>query len=269
MKTRIITAIVALLVFVPLLIIGGVPFQLLITLLAAIGIFEFLRMKEIHIFSIEGMITLIATISLTVSQSPILTQGPLFNIKPIDNLHVFFLCILLLMILTVYRENHFSIDEAAYCSLGSLYVGGGFGGVLLVRNIGISMVLFIFIIIWSTDTFAYFTGRKFGQHKLAPKISPNKTIEGSIGGTLCAAVIALVYTHFYNLLAFSWIEIIIMVICISVFGQMGDLVESAYKRHFNIKDSGKLLPGHGGILDRFDSTFFAMFMFQIILTILQ
>ena len=117
------------------------------------------------------------------------------------------------------------------------------------------MLVFVFCIIWGTDTFAYFTGRAFGKHKLAPAISPNKTIEGSIGGVIGAIGLGTIALKLFNPLGFHFVEMTILMIALSVFGQLGDLVESAYK----------IFPGHGGVLDRFDSTFFAMFMFQIVL----
>ena len=126
------------------------------------------------------------------------------------------------------------------------------------------MAIFVFLIIWGTDSFAYIFGRKFGKHKLAPDISPNKTIEGSIGGVIGSLGLGLLVVPFYNPVNFSVLEFVLLIVSLSVFGQLGDLVESAYKRQFNVKDSGKLFPGHGGVLDRFDSTFFAMFMFQIL-----
>ncbi len=96
-------------------------------------------------------------------------------------------------------------------------------------------------------------GRKLGRHKLAPHISPNKTWEGSIGGTLVATVIVGLYAYFYPQGNYSLLTTILLIVIVSVIGQFGDLVESALKRYYGVKDSGKILPGHGGILDRFDS----------------
>ena len=172
---------------------------------------------------------------------------------------------MLLMSLTVYKSETLSIEDVSFLSLIALYVGGGFSGILFVREYGFGMLVFVFCIIWGTDTFAYFTGRAFGKHKLAPAISPNKTIEGSIGGVIGAIGLGTIALKLFNPLGFHFVEMTILMIALSVFGQLGDLVESAYKRRFNVKDSGKIFPGHGGVLDRFDSTFFAMFMFQIVL----
>ncbi len=96
-------------------------------------------------------------------------------------------------------------------------------------------------------------GRKLGRNKLAPHVSPNKTWEGSIGGTVVATIIVGVFAYFYPQGNYSLLTTVLLTIVLSVFGQLGDLVESALKRYYGVKDSGKILPGHGGILDRFDS----------------
>lgn len=112
----------------------------------------------------------------------------------------------------------------------------------------------IFIFAWGTDTFAYLSGSLFGKHKLCPKLSPKKTIEGSIGGILGAGIITFLYARYFNL------SPVVTFILISVFGsiisQIGDLVASKIKRITGIKDFGFIMPGHGGILDRFDSILF-------------
>ena len=111
--------------------------------------------------------------------------------------------------------------------------------------------------VWTTDSGAYFVGRKLGKHKLWPEISPKKTIEGSIGGVVIAVIFAVLMQLIYPF-ASSWTLLIVVTIIASIIGQMGDLVESAIKRHYGVKDSGTILPGHGGILDRFDSLLFAV-----------
>ncbi|MDZ7835398.1 MAG: phosphatidate cytidylyltransferase [Alkalibacterium sp.] len=108
------------------------------------------------------------------------------------------------------------------------------------------------LVIWATDTGAYLIGRKIGKTKLAPTISPNKTIEGSLGGTILASAFAFAYLLYFPQSESLFSSFFLMVV-ISVTGQIGDLLESKIKREYHVKDSGHLLPGHGGILDRFDS----------------
>ena len=100
-------------------------------------------------------------------------------------------------------------------------------------------------------------GRKIGKHKLAPHISPNKTWEGSIGGTVVAVIVAAIYLYFFPQ-KYSYGVMVALTLLFSIGGQLGDLIESALKRHYGVKDSGKILPGHGGIFDRFDSIMFVL-----------
>lgn len=118
-----------------------------------------------------------------------------------------------------------------------------------------SVILGVFILIWSNDTFAYLVGKNFGRHKLAKEISPNKTIEGFVGGMLACFFMSYFIAQ-YNV-DLSLIQWIVIAGLVSVFGVMGDLIESMFKRQAGLKDSSNLIPGHGGFLDRFDSVIFA------------
>lgn len=133
----------------------------------------------------------------------------------------------------------------------------------LTRDAGLYYVLFALLIVWSTDTGAYFIGRQFGKHKLAPHVSPNKTVEGFIGGIVSAIIIAGGFFYLMNLSGNIGLVILALIV-LSIFGQLGDLVESALKRFYGVKDSGKILPGHGGILDRFDSLLFVLPLLHIL-----
>ncbi|MFZ4930682.1 phosphatidate cytidylyltransferase [Chryseobacterium sp. Mn2064] len=111
-------------------------------------------------------------------------------------------------------------------------------------------VLFLFILIWSSDTFAYLVGKFFGKHKMAPKISPKKTWEGYIGGVVLTLVLSYFIEHYQPELRGNWMFVGFLV---AAFAPLGDLVESQLKRNFGVKDSGNIIPGHGGVLDRLDS----------------
>lgn len=111
-------------------------------------------------------------------------------------------------------------------------------------------VFYLFILIWSSDTFAYLAGRLFGKHKMAPKISPKKTWEGFAGGVLLTLVLSFFIQSYSEEMRGNWIVVGVLV---AVFAPLGDLVESQLKRSFGVKDSGNIIPGHGGILDRLDS----------------
>ncbi|MBR0323113.1 MAG: phosphatidate cytidylyltransferase [Bacteroidales bacterium] len=134
---------------------------------------------------------------------------------------------------------------------------------LMGTDQGWVLLIFAFLLIWVNDIFAYLTGVSIGRHKLCPRISPKKTIEGSIGGAVFTMLFAYVLNRFVlNVFFFdnymSDIEVLLLALGVVVFGTLGDLTESMMKRHAGVKDSGNIIPGHGGILDRFDATFMAM-----------
>ncbi|CAL2104390.1 phosphatidate cytidylyltransferase [Tenacibaculum sp. 190130A14a] len=117
-----------------------------------------------------------------------------------------------------------------------------------------SIILYIILLIWTNDSFAYLVGKNFGKHKLFEKVSPKKTIEGFLGGLLFAILAGFIIAK--NSIIFSVADWIIIAIIVSIMGNLGDLVESKFKRQANVKDSGTIMPGHGGLLDRLDSLFF-------------
>ena len=114
----------------------------------------------------------------------------------------------------------------------------------------------MFIMIWCNDTFAYLVGKSFGKHKLLERVSPKKTIEGFIGGIVFTIIASIIISQFYTF--FNVTLWIISALIISIFGTLGDLVESKFKREAGVKDSGNIMPGHGGILDRLDSVIFVI-----------
>lgn len=124
------------------------------------------------------------------------------------------------------------------------------------------LVLMIFALIWANDTFAYLTGRKFGRRPLYSRISPNKTFEGFIGGLLFTILGSFILDHFFPMLE-TW-QFISMAVCITIFATIGDLTESMLKRSYELKDSGKLIPGHGGILDRIDASLLCAWIVSIL-----
>ncbi|WP_027408718.1 phosphatidate cytidylyltransferase [Anoxybacteroides tepidamans] len=259
MKQRVITGVIAAALFLPIVIFGGIPFIIVTYVLGTIGLFELLRMKRIHIFS-PGAIASFLLLWIWLLREPWLTDIP---IKKMDALLI---AAFLLLIYTVITKNRFTFDEAAFAILSTLYVGFGFHYFMETRLAGLDYMFYALFIIWATDTGAYFTGRAFGRRKLWPEISPNKTVEGSIGGVICALIVAAVYQLFTHFFA-SFPLLLLMTVVLSIVGQIGDLVESAFKRHYGVKDSGNILPGHGGILDRFDSLLFMLPILHLFMNI--
>jgi phosphatidate cytidylyltransferase len=252
MKQRIITGVVAAALFVPIVFYGGLPFVLLTYFLATIGLYELLKMKNLPIFSVTGLLSLLF---LWVILFPSKYYHVLdhFNYTKTELAIVF---ILLLLTFTVITKNSFTFDDAAFSILSALYVGIGFYFFMETRQEGgLVYIFYSLFMIWATDSGAYFIGKATGKTKLWPEISPNKTVEGSIGGIVCALLVAALFVLLSNINA-TMFSLLGITVVLSVFGQIGDLVESAFKRHFNVKDSGNILPGHGGILDRFDSLLF-------------
>lgn len=257
MKTRTITAVIALLLFLPVVIIGSWPLLILVYLMAITGLYEILKMNRIHIFSLPGFLSLIALCMVLIPQesySPIIAD---FQMEIIVGLA------LIMLSTTVVSKNRFNFVDMGFCVLAVAYIGIGFMYFVETRESGLIYILYALLIVWLTDTGAYIFGKAFGRRKLWPQISPNKTIEGSLGGTLVSVLIPIVFVTTGLMDGSLWL-LIPFTMVLSVFGQMGDLVESALKRHFDVKDSGTFLPGHGGILDRFDSFIFVLPLMNIL-----
>lgn len=253
MKQRVITAVIALIIFLPLLYLGGLPFDILVTLMGIVAMSEFLIMKKKLLVSFEAIVSflLMLSILLPVFWAGFWTQDTLGG--------SFYLLALVMLVYTVISKNRFSFDDAGILLLGGLYAGLGFRFMMLARAESLWMMLYALLIVWVTDSGAYLIGRKIGKNKLAPHISPNKTWEGSLGGSLSAVVIVGAYLYFVQAaFPYSFSTMLLWTLVFSVGGQLGDLIESAFKRHYGVKDSGKILPGHGGILDRFDSLLFVL-----------
>src|SRR5574344_587093 len=246
MKKRLVTSIFIVAIVVPLLLIGGIPYKIFIMLLACLGLWEFMKARGKYPFIIQVIAYLF--IALLV----------LYNINDtsfhLDETIVLSSFMAFLIPSILYQSTgKYTINDGFYLLGGVLFLGTAFSLLVLIRNIDLYLLLYLFLIAVATDVFAYLTGKYLGKHKLAPKISPKKTWEGSIGGSLFGVIIG---TVFYLLLvnpSENIYYIQMMTLVLSIIGQIGDLVFSAIKRQYSIKDYSNLMPGHGGILDRFDS----------------
>ncbi|MEB3749596.1 MULTISPECIES: phosphatidate cytidylyltransferase [Geobacillus] len=253
MKQRIITGVIAAALFLPIVIFGGFPFIIVTYIIATVGLFELLRMKGMRPLSLAGAAGFAALWLLLV---PARYGGEWLSAGAAKFAVIVGLAFLLL-IATVVTKNALTFDEAAFVVLAVLYVGVGFFCFAAIRLTGLSYLVYALFVIWATDIGAYFCGRAFGRRKLWPEISPKKTVEGALGGIVSAVVVAAVYEWAAEPFA-SFAAALSLALLLSVFGQLGDLVESAFKRHYGVKDSGAILPGHGGVLDRFDSLLFVL-----------
>lgn len=301
MKERTITALVILVIFVPLLLVDALfpLFQLLMIVLAIIASFEMLKMYDkekalpLSMKIVTAVCSLLLYLAVLVELEPksIPNQAlMLFNIK-LKFLPTVILILLILFTSTVFCHEY---DASAIGkSLTTiLYVGIGFGAITILKYLGTRYIVYLFLITICTDSFAYIFGMLLGKHKMAPTISPKKTWEGAIGGTVVATIIATCFGLFYgdlfgnffgntsstildkvvdvNRLGYGGVVVIIVFMTLfgSVFSQIGDLVASRMKRTYGIKDFGNCFPGHGGVLDRLDSAImtsvFLLCIFQIL-----
>lgn len=250
MKQRLITGIVAGALFLGLCLIGGLLYHGLIIVMALIGYYEFVRMIKLPVFGGTAMVGYLGVLYYTFPWEQLELSVPL------DGLSTLWVFMLALLIVTVLTKNVVPIGQVSLLFLGMVYIGFGFSYIAATRGTpdghGLFWTFLLLASIWSSDAGAYFSGRLFGRHKLWPAISPNKTIEGAVGGIILAVVAALLFAAASGgRLEYGQAALIGLIA--AIVGQMGDLIQSAYKRAYDIKDSGNLLPGHGGILDRCDS----------------
>lgn len=265
MLKRIITAIVAIAIFVPILVFSDTwVFPLAMSLCATLGIIELLG-------CVGQKKNLFLVIPLTVAAAffPTFTRYMYVYGNVGSSLHelvmlalgITFLFALYIFGVAVFANKTLNITDAGLIFAASLYIIAAFTALVYIRDYidnGKYIYLLTFILAWVTDSFAYFTGRFLGRHKLIPAVSPKKTVEGAIGGVvfcvIATVVFGLVIERFFNsALSANYLVLAISGVFISVVSQIGDLVMSVIKRHYGIKDYGRLFPGHGGILDRFDS----------------
>ena len=228
-------------------------------LIVTLGLWEFYSLIEQKRFKprkLPGVLLGISVFSFFITANRLMDEYIIAS-----GLGILFLSIALIVIeLFMKSENPFA--NIAFGFLGVLYISLPFsiltipvlrGGFLSEFQYLPHYILGYFFLLWSNDTFAYLTGRAFGRTKLFERISPKKTWEGTIGGILCTQGVAyLLSIYFTELPLRDWLVVGGIV---SVFGTLGDLVESMFKRSLGVKDSGTILPGHGGILDRFDGVF--------------
>lgn len=189
-------------------------------------------------------------IYLTVT--PFLVHFIIFNDKPIKN-SLYFLALGTFIYLMFYLLSDMNINEFMIGMLSISYITFPIAFLYnLIRFSNEKYVWLIFLISFGTDTFAFFTGKLIGKHKLIPKLSPNKTVEGAIGGVIGASAVALLANHALEI-SLDFTHIIVIGVCGSIASQIGDLFASKIKRFCEIKDFGNIMPGHGGIIDRMDS----------------
>ena len=239
---RVLSGIIGVVALIVIMLTGGLVLNLAMMLLSIVALFEFYK-------AISKLDT--KPIMLVGYLSSILFLLSLYTEKISVDLILTVIVILSLSITVL--GNSRTIRDVAATLVGVLYIP--FLLFHLIYLDGTKFMWLVFIIAFGTDTFAYVVGTQFGKHKLCPNISPKKSVEGSIGGIIGSVVLSIIYGIFFNIEPL-W-SLVIMAIFGSIVSQIGDLAASRIKRLSGIKDFGKLMPGHGGALDRFDSIIFA------------
>lgn len=261
MITRIITGIVGMGLAVYVINFGSWLFSLTVLALAMLAWHEFARAfgkAEQNLSYLLGMAAIVFMVGCA-------WQG-----NSDETLAVLTVTTLLVLAEAVFFHRSFSIEQACVSMAGIFYVSLPFSHLILLRFAGADFVLssplgnmpqgcaliwLAFLGTWASDTFAFFTGSFCGRHKLCPDISPNKTVEGFVGGMIGTVLVTAAAGALFG---FFWPHMIVLGILLAATATLGDLVESTIKRHTGIKDSGSIIPGHGGVLDRFDSIMFTV-----------
>lgn len=249
MKTRILSA----LAMLPLLLVlyyGGYPLMSACFFVGFVGVHEFYKGFEAIDIHPNHWVALVATASLYVID----LSASFFEFIKIDWIMFWFFGVILLSLLTLFQIEKRKLEDALVTITGIFYVVYFSYHVQLIAETNLKFIWLVFLTAFGTDIMAYFSGYAFGKHKLCPKISPKKTIEGSIGGTIGSVLLCALFAHFF--LPEYMMHCMIIGALGGIVSQFGDLTASIFKRKMGIKDYGTLIPGHGGIMDRFDSVLF-------------
>ncbi len=261
MKSNLLTRVVIAFIFGPIILyitlLGKLPFLILVEILIILGLWEFSYLAQLKNFRILKWILLLLGILMGISVY-------LWGEKAL----IFFLLgvmYLTALVFVIKGRTQGTTADLSLSLFALFYVAGLFSFLILLREIPLQLALdyktgglwivYLLICIWSCDTFAYFIGAPLGKHKLSPSVSPKKTVEGFVGGIL-GAVAAAFFSYYVFFKSTGLNHLLVVSIFVSFIGQIGDLTESLFKRDAKIKDISHIIPGHGGILDRFDSLLF-------------
>ncbi|AEY65678.1 phosphatidate cytidylyltransferase [Clostridium sp. BNL1100] len=259
-RTRIISGLVGLVLLIGVLYLGSIVLGIAVSIIAAIGLYEFYnsisKTKGIHPIKIVGYLSIVPLLILGLEKTGwySLDLGTMTGIS---------VCLIIFasMAVIVFGHKKYNIVDACATAFGVVYIPFLMSFLIMLRNMdhGNILIWLIFIGAWGTDTLAYTFGRLFGKRKIIPEISPKKTLAGAIGGILGCILLMVIYGTIVNNyfdLDIRYIALILLGLFCGVISQIGDWAASAIKRYVDVKDFGNIMPGHGGVLDRFDSILF-------------
>ncbi len=250
LTSRILVALVAIPAIIYVTLIGGIPFFLFVLAISILSLIELYKISEKkgcfpqYVFGIIGLITI----------------EFLFFLDSLYLIMAIIVFTILSLLIELFRNKGSAFFNIGATLFGTLYLGLSLGSLMLIRktfsNEG-KIIIAIFASIWMCDTAAYFVGKKFGKHKMFVRVSPNKTWEGGTAGFFASIIIMVIAQKFFfqdSIITIA--QSLIIGTIIGVFGQLGDFIESLFKRDAGVKDSSHFIPGHGGVWDRFDSLIF-------------
>lgn len=261
MKTRLITAAGMAVVGIPILIFSKyIVFPILLSLLALCAVFEMFRVLGVeknYFISVPAYLIALALPILAYVHAEYYDSAYTLEFILISAA-VLFVYLIYLFFVAVFMRGALKFSSISECFATAVYIILSFTSLSVMRYMrnGIWNLVIILVAAWGSDVFAYFTGRLFGRHKLIPEVSPKKTVEGSIGGIVCATLLSALYGFIVSRateLTPNYIVLVVSTFVLSAVSQVGDLIASLIKREHGIKDYGRIFPGHGGVMDRFDS----------------
>ncbi len=248
MKTRILTGLVLIPVLVLVLLSNVYVITGAIALMSLAGLYEFYKATGIKNSKLLSLLGYVAGLAIVLDR----------HIPSRFAMPLIYIFMLLLFVIMLKEHKTISVNQAGLTIFSIIYIPVFLSTLIEIYLLGngIYYIWIVFIGAFMTDTFAYFSGYFFGRHKLCPNISPKKTVEGSIGGSICSVGIVLLYGLLLDKrfgIDISYIRLGILGLLIAIISQIGDLTASVIKRKYGVKDYGTIFPGHGGILDRLDS----------------
>lgn len=256
MKTRILSAIIIMLIFIPLLLIGGKTFAIFMALLGVAGLYELINIRESK-KKFPFMMKVFAYILVVFFSLNNFTSIE-FSSTLDYRVMTFIIFVFLIPMVFINDTKRYNLNDALFLIGSTLFMGLSFNLLIITRNYDILYIIYLLLVTTITDTFALFTGSLIGRHKLAPEISPKKTYEGLFGGLFMGVSISVIFYHVAINPSLPLVILILITLCLVIVGQIGDLVFSSIKRYYGRKDFSDLIPGHGGILDRLDSIIFVV-----------